>query len=198
VRSSRDAVGELVLDAPRDCILPLCTHLRDEQGFEQLIDICGVDYLHFGVEGSNPEPAADASSDRRFGVVYHLLSVSLNKRLRIRAIVDEKFPTIDSVCSVWSVADWFERETFDLFGIMFEGHPDLRRILTDYGFIGHPFRKDFPLSGHVEMRYDPDKGRVIYQPVSIEPRVLVPRRITAPPTKVPEQAEQQPDSETKS
>jgi len=197
VQCSYDAIGELVVDAPRDTIVALSTWLRDEQRFEQLIDLCGVDYLHFGLEGTNPEAPTTESSENRFRVVYHLLSISRNKRIRVRAVVDEKFPTIDSVSSVWSVADWFERETFDLFGIMFEGHPDLRRLLTDYGFIGHPFRKDFPLSGHVEMRYDPEKGRVVYQPVSIEPRVLVPRRITAPPAKVQAQPEQQPDAETK-
>jgi NADH-quinone oxidoreductase subunit C len=113
----------------------------------------------------------------RFAVVYHLLSTSRNQRLRLRVFIEESSPIVDSVIDIWKSADWFEREVFDLFGILFKGHPDLRRILTDYGFVGHPFRKDFPLTGHVEMRYDAEKGRVVYQPVSIEPRVLVPRVI---------------------
>ena len=127
-----------------------------------------------GVAGLAGEPAPG----RRFAVVYHLLSVSLNQRLRLRVFCeDDALPAVDSVSGIWASADWFEREAFDLFGILFKGHPDLRRLLTDYGFIGHPFRKDFPLSGNVEVRYDPEKARVVYQPVSIEPRVLVPRVI---------------------
>jgi NADH-quinone oxidoreductase subunit C len=125
-------------------------------------------------------PGADlaAPGARRFAVVYHLLSVSLNQRLRLRVYCpDDDEPIVDSVCDIWASADWFERETFDLFGILFRGHPDLRRLLTDYGFIGHPFRKDFPLSGNVEVRYDPEKGRVVYQPVTIDPRILVPKVI---------------------
>ncbi|MFA5531111.1 MAG: NADH-quinone oxidoreductase subunit C, partial [Thiohalomonadaceae bacterium] len=150
--------------------LAVCQALRDEDAFqfEQLIDLCGVDYLEYG-EGTWQGP--------RFGVVYHLLSVSHNQRLRIRTFAEGEMPVVDSVVSIWNGANWFEREAFDLYGIVFEGHPDLRRILTDYGFIGHPFRKDFPLSGHVEMRYDPEKQRVIYEPVTIEPRTLVPRVI---------------------
>ncbi len=137
--------------------------------FEQLIDLCGVDYSTYGDgrwEGA------------RFAVVVHLLSVSLNQRLRVRVFcADDEFPVIASVTDVWSAANWFEREAFDLYGIMFEGHADLRRILTDYGFIGHPFRKDFPLAGHVEMRYDAERQRVIYEPVTIEAREVTPRVI---------------------
>ena len=135
--------------------------------FEQLIDLCGLDYQDYG-NGRH--------DGLRFAVVYHLLSVSLNHRLRLKVFAaDDEFPVVDSVVGIWPSANWFEREAFDLFGIMFSGHPDLRRILTDYGFIGHPFRKDFPLSGFVEVRYDPDQRRVVYQPVSIEPRETVPR-----------------------
>jgi len=145
--------------------------LRDAPGcqFEQLMDLCGVDYSLYrntGVEGA------------RYAVVSHLLSVSLNQRLRVKVFcLDDDFPVVPSVTPIWNSANWFEREAFDLFGIVFDGHNDLRRILTDYGFIGHPFRKDFPLSGHVEMRYDPELRRVIYQPVTIEPRELTPRII---------------------
>jgi NADH-quinone oxidoreductase subunit C len=162
----------LVVDAVR--IVEACTLLRDDEElkFEQLMDLCGVDYSSYGAErDGRGRPAA------RFAVVYHLMSVTRNHRLRLRAFVSDDEPRIASVIEVWPVADWFEREAFDLFGIVFEGHPDLRRILTDYGFVGHPFRKDFPLSGHVEMRYDPVKRRVVYEPVSIAPRVLVPRVI---------------------
>jgi NADH-quinone oxidoreductase subunit C len=145
--------------------------LRDELAFEQLVDLCGMDYRGFG---GNSDEERDAGT--RFAVVYHLLSVSLNARLRVRVFAeDDALPAIDSVTGVWPGANWFEREAFDLFGIVFPGHPDLRRILTDYGFIGHPFRKDFPVSGFVEMRYDPEQLRVVYQPVSIEPREIVPR-----------------------
>jgi len=140
---------------------------RSEFRFEMLVDLCGVDYLAYG-NGAWTGP--------RFAVVYHLLSVANNQRLRVRTFApDETFPVVGSVVDLWPGANWFEREAFDLFGIMFAGHPDLRRILTDYGFIGHPFRKDFPLSGHVEMRYDPEEDRVIYQPVTIEPREITPR-----------------------
>jgi len=162
--------GELTVELPREHILSLCTALRDENDFhfEQLIDVCGVDYLHYG-NGVWTGP--------RFAVVYHLLSVKNNHRIRLRTFVDDHLPRVDSVIDIWNSANWFEREAFDLYGIAFDGHPDLRRILTDYGFIGHPFRKDFPISGNVEMRYDPEQKRVIYQPVSIEPRMLVPRVI---------------------
>lgn len=145
--------------------------LRDAAGcrFEQLIDLCGVDYSTYG-DGRWEGP--------RFAVVVHLLSVCLNQRLRVRVFcTDDEFPVIRSVTDLWSGADWFEREAFDLYGIVFEGHADLRRILTDYGFIGHPFRKDFPLTGHVEMRYDAERQRVIYEPVTIEPREITPRVI---------------------
>jgi NADH-quinone oxidoreductase subunit C len=145
--------------------------LRDSDGlkFEQLMDLCGVDYADYG-DGTHEGP--------RFAVVSHLLSVSLNQRVRLVVFAaDDDFPVVASVTDLWTAANWFEREAFDLFGIVFEGHTDLRRILTDYGFIGHPFRKDFPLSGHVEMRFDAEAGRVIYQPVTIEPREITPRVI---------------------
>ncbi len=145
--------------------------LRDADNcrFEQLIDLCGVDYSAY----------ADAVNEgARYCVVSHLLSVSLNQRVRVKVFCpDDDFPVVNSVCEIWGAANWFEREAFDLFGIVFDGHNDLRRILTDYGFIGHPFRKDFPLSGHVEMRYDAEQRRVVYQPVSIEPREITPRII---------------------
>lgn len=143
--------------------------LRDhaELRFDQLTDLCGVDYQAYG---------NGRWDGARFAVVVHLLSVALNQRLRVKVFApDDDFPSVDSIQDVWSCANWFEREAFDLFGIVFPGHPDLRRLLTDYGFIGHPFRKDFPISGYVEMRYDPDQQRVIYQPVTIEPREIVPR-----------------------
>lgn len=172
--------NELVVEL-RDCadVVSVCESLRDREGFcfEQMMDLCGVDYLDFGRETSQRKIQSPAPT--RFAVVYQLLSISLNQRLRLRAFVDGEPPVLPSVTSVWAAADWYEREAFDLFGIVFDGHPDLRRLLTDYGFIGHPFRKDFPLVGHVEMRYDPEKGRVVYQPVSIEERILVPRVIRA-------------------
>ena len=164
-----DAGGELTLVAKAADALSVARELRDNPrlGFEQLIDLCGVDYSDYGNAGYQ---------GLRYAVVYHLLSVTLNHRLRLKIYsTDDEFPVMDSVVEIWPSANWFEREAFDLFGIMFPGHPDLRRILTDYGFIGHPFRKDFPLSGFVEVRYDPDQRRVVYQPVSIEPREIVPR-----------------------
>ncbi|MBW8055349.1 MAG: NADH-quinone oxidoreductase subunit C [Nitrospira sp.] len=169
-----EAVGELTLEIKRDKVLQVCRTMRDDPlfSFEQLIDLCGVDYQtyrHEAPEGARKGP--------RFAVVYHLLSLTHNRRIRLRTFLDDDPPVLDSVVDIWNSANWFEREAFDLFGIVFEGHPDLRRILTDYGFVGHPFRKDFPLSGEVEMRYDADKQRVVYQPVSIEPRILVPRVI---------------------
>jgi len=174
IASEQFTHGELTLELKRDQLRKVAKRLRDDNlfRFEQLIDVCGVDYLSYRAEspeGARPGP--------RYAVVYHLLSVSRNQRLCLRVFLDDTLPVVDSVNDLWPSANWFEREAFDLFGIIFEGHPDLRRILTDYGFIGHPFRKDFPLSGHVEMRYDPEKGRVIYQPVTIEPRVTVPRVI---------------------
>jgi len=147
--------------------------LRDHPDlkFEELIDLCGLDYLTYG-----DRPAGSEHKGGRFAVVVHLLSITHNWRLRLRTYcADDEFPMVESLTEVWPAAGWFEREAFDLYGIVFDGHADLRRILTDYGFAGHPFRKDFPLSGHVEMRYDPEQKRVIYQPVSIEPREVVPR-----------------------
>jgi NADH-quinone oxidoreductase subunit C len=167
-------LGELTLVIRREELLRAGRILRDDQefAFEILIDVCGVDYLDYGKEAAGiPRPGA------RFASVYHLLSVKHNRRVRLKVFLDDAMPMVASVVPVWPAADWYEREAFDLFGIVFDGHPDLRRILTDYGFIGHPFRKDFPLIGQVEMRYDAEKGRVVYQPVSIEPRVLVPRVI---------------------
>ena len=164
-------VGEITIECKTAELLNVCHALRDhgDLKFEQLMDLCGVDYAEYG-DGLWEGP--------RFAVVYHLLSISLNHRLRLRVYADdEDFPVLPTMVELWPVANWFEREAFDLYGIMFTGHPDLRRLLTDYGFVGHPFRKDFPLSGNVEMRYDPDQQRVIYQPVSIEDRNNVPRVI---------------------
>ena len=165
----KERLNEVTIEVPASDYLNTCRKLRDstELGFEQLIDLCGVDY---GAYGDRPRES------RRFAVVLNLLSVRNNSRLRVRTFCpDEEFPVVASLVEVWPVANWFEREAFDLFGIVFEGHPDLRRILTDYGFVGHPFRKDFPLSGHVEMRYDPEQKRVVYQPVTIDPREVTPR-----------------------
>ncbi|HXE20958.1 MAG TPA: NADH-quinone oxidoreductase subunit C [Rhodoferax sp.] len=164
-------LGEVTVVVSAADYLQAATLLRDAPGcqFEQLIDVCGVDYSDY------KEGAWDGA---RYCVVLHLLSVSLNQRVRVKVFApDDDLPVVASVSSVWSAANWFEREAFDLFGIVFEGHSDLRRILTDYGFIGHPFRKDFPTSGHVEMRYDAEQKRVIYQPVTIEPREITPRII---------------------
>jgi NADH-quinone oxidoreductase subunit C len=185
--------GELTLTIPRERVREVMTRLRDAPAFrfEECVDVCGVDYLAYGrSEWATGEASstgfgraaargapAEAGGDRRFAVVYQLLSVTLNHRLRVKAYLDAAEPIVDSVITVWQGVDWFEREAFDMFGILFVGHPDLRRILTDYGFVGHPFRKDFPLSGHVEMRYDPEQQRVVYEPVTVEPRVLVPRVI---------------------
>jgi len=166
--------GELTLTVAADDLLQVANLLHDHKAlqFDQCIDVCGVDYSTYGqTEWTDFNPAT------RFAAVYHLLSVVMNHRLRLRVFLDEKKPIVDSVVPVWNGVDWFEREAFDLYGIMFSGHPDLRRILTDYGFVGHPFRKDFPLEGHVEMRYDPEQRRVVYEPVSIENRTLVPRVI---------------------
>jgi len=169
--STSIALGELTVVVKAENLLVAAEKVRDspELKFEQLIDLCGMDYSTYG----------DGSWDgQRYAVVYHLLSISYNCRLRLRVFAaDDDFPVVDSVIGIWPSANWYEREAFDLYGIMFTGHPDLRRLLTDYGFIGHPFRKDFPLSGNVEMRYDPDKQRVIYQPVTIEPREVTPRII---------------------
>ena len=167
----KERLNEVTVEVPAVDYLKTCRKLRDdpELAFEQLIDLCGMDYAAYG---DRPREG------KRFAVVVHLLSVKNNVRLRLRSFCPaEDFPVIASLVETWPVANWYEREAFDLFGIVFEGHPDLRRILTDYGFIGHPFRKDFPLSGTVEMRYDPEQRRVIYQPVTIEPRNNVPRVI---------------------
>ncbi len=190
--------GELTYRLDKDELVEVARALRDEPEFhfELLIDVCGVDYLSFGSDewitesatesgysrGVEREPVildeADTFDSERFAVVYHLLSLKNNVRLRLRVFTgDANPPIVKSVVDIWNAANWFERETFDLFGILFDGHPDLRRVLTDYGFIGHPFRKDFPLIGNVEVKYDPEKGRVVYQPVSIEPRTLVPKVI---------------------
>jgi NADH-quinone oxidoreductase subunit C len=161
--------GEITVTVPADRYLDVAARLRDDPAlkFEQLIDLCGIDY-----SGWKDRPWEGP----RYGVVLHLLSVTHNWRLRLKVLApDDELPALDSVNDIWAAANWFEREAFDLYGIVFEGHADLRRILTDYGFIGHPMRKDFPTSGHVEMRYDPEKKRVIYQPVTIEPREITPR-----------------------
>ena len=168
----RERLNELTLEVPAAEYLAIAQRLRDEFGFEQLIDLCGVDYAAYG---DRPREGP------RFAAVVHLLSVSKNVRLRVRAFgPDDEFPALASLVEVWPAANWFEREAFDLYGIVFEGHPDLRRILTDYGFVGHPFRKDFPLSGYVEMRYDPEQKRVVYQPVTIDPREVTPRIVREP------------------
>jgi NADH-quinone oxidoreductase subunit C len=186
---------DVAFEVPRDELLSICRELRDDPqfGFEQLIDLAGIDFLDYGRDEWSTTRSTVTGFSRgvnrirervteahphRFAVTYQLLSVSNNWRLRLRCYATEgEPPVIDSVVGVWASANWFEREAFDLFGILFNGHPDLRRLLTDYGFIGHPFRKDFPLIGNVEVKYDPAKGRVVYQPVSIEPRTLVPRVI---------------------
>jgi NADH-quinone oxidoreductase subunit C len=199
VRAS-EVRGEVTIELSTDHWTEVARALRDERDFrfEQLVDLCGVDYLGYGeaewdttdvsnqgfsrgVEGQGPgrfrggEKAA-SGGERRFATVAHLLSLAHNERIRLRCFApDDLLPAVPSLTGVWIGATWFEREAFDLFGIVFEGHPDLRRLLTDYGFVGHPFRKDFPLIGNVEVRYDAEKGRVVYEPVSIEPRVLVPR-----------------------
>jgi NADH-quinone oxidoreductase subunit C len=170
-RRITDALGELTVEVAAADLPAVALVLRDAPGlaFDTLIDLCGVDYLQWG-EGAHDGP--------RFASVVHLLSVVRNHRLRLRVFCpDDDYPVIASLVDVWPAAGWYEREAFDLYGIVYEGHPDLRRILTDYGFVGHPFRKDFPVSGYVEMRYDPEQKRVIYQPVSIEPREIVPRVI---------------------
>lgn len=165
--------SEITIGVRAEDIITVSKTLRDnlQLRFDTLIDLCGVDYSTYGEELS----AKQNLHSKRFAVIYHLLSVDLNQRVRIRVLAEnDEFPTVDSVTEIWSVANWFEREAFDLYGIVFTGHPDLRRILTDYGFIGSPFRKDFPLTGHVEMRYDAEQKRVIYQPVTIEPREVTP------------------------
>jgi len=194
ITSSSIACGEVTLEVRRDQLTVVMNKLRHEKEFhfEELIDLCGVDYQRYGKADWETEETTSTGFSRgvsqnvydeklnkpaRFAVVYHLLSIKHNRRVRVRSYLEDNPPRIDSVVDIWAAANWFEREAFDLFGIMFEGHPDLRRILTDYGFIGHPFRKDFPLEGNVEVRYDPDKKRVVYQPVTIKNRVLVPKVI---------------------
>jgi len=189
------AFGELTIEVSQENLLEACQLLRDrpEFAFDCLMDLCGVDYLEYGISewetfhatAAGFERAVDRSGEKqviqwdkpRFAVVYHLLSTEHNHRLRLRVFVEENSLLVESVINIWPVANWFEREAFDLYGILFKGHPDLRRILTDYGFIGHPFRKNFPLIGEVEARYDAKTGRVVYEPVSIDPRVLVPKVI---------------------
>ena len=198
VRRIPSTCGELTLEVDKDDLIEVATALRNEGdfGFEMLMDVCGVDYLNYGSDewttndatdtgfsrGVERDPVildeADEFDARRFAVVYHLLSLQHNLRLRLRVYTGtDNPPIVKSVVDIWNGANWFEREAFDLYGILFDGHPDLRRILTDYGFIGHPFRKDFPLVGNVEVHYDEDEGRVVYRPVNIEPRTLVPRVI---------------------
>ena len=191
----RTHAGQLTVEVATERLVEACLVLRDDSRlrFAQLVDLCAVDYLGYGeADWDTSESASGAGfsrgvreprrhgethTGRRFALVYQLLSHEHNRRMRLRAFAEGDPPRISSVVDVWPNANWFEREAFDLFGVLFEGHPDLRRILTDYGFIGHPFRKDFPLSGEVEMRYDPEKRRVVYEPVSIEARTLVPRVI---------------------
>lgn len=175
IGSLTTAIGEVTLVVAAKDYKAVARMLRDHPDlrFDQLIDLCGVDYSAYG-----DKPASEASESLRFAAVSHLLSVEKNWRLRLRVFApDNDYPVVDTLTDVWNSVNWFEREAFDLFGIMFNGHVDLRRILTDYGFIGHPFRKDFPVFGNVEMRYDPDQKRVIYQPVTIEPRTVTPRII---------------------
>ncbi len=188
--------GQITLTVPAKQILSVCDKLKNqtEFQFEMLMDLCGIDYLHYGCSEWETTDATSKGFERgvraiaeihqnsqwkkpRLAVVYHLLSIKQNHRLRVKSFVADEEPFIDSVVNIWNCANWFEREAFDLYGILFSGHPDLRRILTDYGFIGHPFRKDFPLVGNVEVRYDAKQGRVIYEPVDIVPRTLVPKVI---------------------
>lgn len=174
------AYDEITLEVSADVWESTCLRLRDEPSlrFETCIDLCGVDYSTYGVGKAGEVSPTAVVPANRFAVVAHLLSLTNNTRMRVRTYAaNSDFPVVDSLVNVWPSVNWFEREAFDLFGIVFEGHPDLRRILTDYGFIGHPFRKDFPVYGNVEMRYDPEQGRVVYQPVTIDPRENIPRVI---------------------
>lgn len=181
----------ITIEVAPENLLSVCKTLRDDFAFEQLMDVCGVDYLDYGISHWRTHETTDSGFSRgvdeagerkiawnkaRFASVYHLLSISKNQRVRIKVFLEEE-PVVPSVIDIWKSADWFEREAFDLFGIVYEGHPDLRRILTDYGFKGHPFRKDFPLIGEVEMRYDAKLQRCVYEPVSIVDRTLVPKVI---------------------
>ncbi len=198
VEGAVSEVEELTISVSAQDWHAMALYLRDHMGFEQLIDLCAVDYAAYGqvnwatdsavnagfsrgvfdFEVTSSASEAEASHQPRFAVVSHLLSIAHNQRIRVKVFCeDNQFPVVDSVCDVWASVNWFEREAFDLFGIAFNGHPDLRRLLTDYGFVGYPLRKDFPLEGHVEMRYDPEQNRVIYEPVSIDNRVNTPRVI---------------------
>lgn len=204
--------GEVTAVVPAERLLPIAGILRDDDDFcfEQLVDLCVVDYLHYGLDEWTTKSATATGFSRgvdahstgrlkfgyqdeaqtlnqpRFAAIYHLLSYRHNCRLRLKVFApNDDMPVIPSVIEIWPSVNWYEREAFDLYGVLFEGHPDLRRLLSDYGFIGHPFRKDFPLIGNVEMRYDPEKKRVVYEPVSIEPRVLVPRVIRSGPHSEP-------------
>ncbi len=195
--------SEVTMLVPREQLIAVATELRDGEQFlfDQIIDICGVDYSTYGQDewvtdgasatgfGRGVEAVSPVATDPQFATVYHLLSVANNQRLRLRVFVDNEEMVVPSVVEIWSAADWYEREAFDMFGILFDDHPDLRRILTDYGFVGHPFRKDFPLTGYVEMRYDAEKQRVIYVPVTVEQRPQVPRviRDSGQPQVEPEQ-----------
>lgn len=194
INSCAVAQGQITLELPPENLLEVCAALRDEDefAFAQLSDLCGVDYATYGEADWETQDATSTGFSRgvstgvlhtqeagtqHLAVVYHLLSIRHNRRLRLRCRLNNDPPRLSSVIDLWASANWYEREAFDLYGILFEGHPDLRRLLTDYGFIGHPFRKDFPLEGNVEVRYDPDQQRVIYQPVTITNRVLVPKVI---------------------
>ena len=190
--SSVEALNELTISVAVDDLLEILKDLRDKDEFlfEQLIDVAGIDYLTYGLDEWSTEKASGAGFERgrkakprsqwdkpRYAVIYHLLSVTLNQRIRVKVFVEEESMIVPSVVDLWNGANWFEREAFDLFGILFNGHPDLRRLLTDYGFIGHPFRKDFPVIGELEMRYDEEQEQCVYEPVTIEERILVPRVI---------------------
>lgn len=196
VEAHESVPGELTIEVMAEDIVAFCQELKEHPNFqfEMLMDLCAVDYLHYGVTEWKTNDATSQGFDRgvqsiresmphstwkkpRFAVVYHLLSITRNHRLRVKAFVADTDPIIDSVIDIWNSANWYEREAFDLFGILFKGHPDLRRLLTDYGFVGHPFRKDFPLEGKVEVRYDAKQKRVVYEPVDIVPRTLVPKVI---------------------
>ena len=187
-----NALNELTIEISVDDLLDVLKVLRDDDAFlfEQLVDIAGVDYLTYGLDEWSTNKASTVGFERgrkdkqasrwekpRYAVVYHLLSVTLNQRVRVKVFVEQESMLVPSVVKLWSGANWFEREAFDLFGLLFNGHPDLRRLLTDYGFIGHPFRKDFPVIGELEMRYDEEQQQCVYEPVSIEERILVPRVI---------------------
>lgn len=196
------ALNELTLEIPGDKLVDVCLALRDEVDFkfEILLDVCVVDYKDYGISEWRTERSSLTGFERgvdrsgqehpvlwnkpRFAVVYHLLSLTHNHRLRLRVFAEGEPPTVSTVNAIWPAANWYEREAFDLYGVLFDGHPDLRRLLTDYGFVGHPFRKDFPLSGHVEVRYDANEGRVIYQPVTIQARTLVAKTIRRAPNEL--------------